>query len=138
MNLRDLPQPFRYGIVVGIGWVADAGLSFSMTFAGLDPRLGAGCGLALGAALNFLLQRIWVFPEAGKRSTSLILKFLASIGIVLAARMAVLSAGSIIWPEASDLDHIILLSAAYGISFVIGFVFNKYVVFVKQDSRQGR
>lgn len=135
MILRNLPQPFRYGIVVGVGWVADAGLSLSMTFAGLDPRLGAGCGLALGGAFNFILQRVWVFPEAGKRSFALIAKFLVSIGIVFAMRMAVLTAGAFIWPEAKNFSHIILLSAAYGISFAIGFVFNKYVVFAKQDSR---
>lgn len=129
MTPENPPEPLRYAVAVGGGWLVDAGVAGVMTLAGVDMRVSAAAGLAVAGTASYFLQKTWVFPGGGGRRRLALPKFLGSMAVVLGIRLAVLALGAKIAGTQDRVADVLVLSAAYGASFVAGYAISKFVVF---------
>ena len=112
--------------VLGVG--VDLGLSWSLATAGTPLWIAAAAGFAVAAVLNYVLHRGWTFQAAsGMAEPTQLLRYLGSLGLTLAARMAaVFGIGTLLGPDAKPLA---VLVPSVAISFAISFLAAKFLVF---------
>ena len=66
---REAARFFKFLVVGGIGFVVDTGtLSLLVLLFHFDPVLAKGIAFALAVLNNFVLNRLWTYPEARSKS----------------------------------------------------------------------
>lgn len=120
----------RFGAVTVLGLAIDVGLAWALaSLAGLPLPLAAVCGFLVAAAVNYVLHEFWTFTSGARRASAKRgLAYLAGLGLTLATRLAVVTALSR-YVFADPAARLPVLAIAVGCSFVVNFLFSKYVVF---------
>lgn len=116
--------------VLGVG--VDLGASWLFATLGAPLWLAASLGFGLAALLNYLLHLRWTFQTNATPAQAT--RYAAGLGLTYATRIgAVLVIGHMRGPDAPALW---VLVPAVGISFIVSFLANKFLVF--QNSTQKR
>lgn len=125
-----LPQSVRYLVVTVIGVAVDLAIGWALTaLAHIPVSVAALAGFLTAATLNYVLHERWTFavasaPRAARRG----MLYFATLAATLLVRMAV---ASLIQHQfaLAPADAIYALVPAVGISWCVGFVLSKFVVF---------
>lgn len=112
--------------VLGVG--VDLGISWLLATAGTPLWIAAAAGFATAAVLNYALHRGWTFQHTeGMAEPARLLRYLASLGLTLAARMAaVFGISALLGPDAKPLA---VLIPSVAVSFAVSFLASKFLVF---------
>lgn len=125
-----LPQSVRYLVVTVIGVAVDLAIGWALTaLAHVLVSIAALAGFVTAAALNYVLHERWTFavasaPRAARRGGL----YVAALAATLLVRMAVAALIQHRFALAPA-DAIYALVPAVGISWCVGFVLSKFVVF---------
>lgn len=120
----------RFGIVTVLGLMIDLSVAWSLArLAGLSLPLAALFGFLVAAGFNYVLHELWTFAARGEKvSARRGMVYLAGLSLPLATRLAVVSVlSSYVFPGSAA--QLPVLVVAVGCSFVVNYVFSKYVVF---------
>lgn len=128
MRLALPPELIRFGLVTVLGLGIDLGLAWTLaTLAGLPLPAATLGGFLVAAAINYVLHEFWTFSSgARKASAARGLAYAAGLGLTIGTRLLVVT---LLAPLAAAAGNLPVLLVAVGCSFVVNFLFSKYVVF---------
>lgn len=126
----------RFFAVTVLGVVLDIAIAYGLHEAlGTPLALAATIGFVIAAGVNYVVHQTWSFQNGSRRlSLARALKYAATAGITLAARIAVVAA---LAHQFGDSFALPILIAGAGVSFVVNFTLSKFVVFAERPSQRG-
>ncbi len=133
-----LGEFLRFFAVTVLGLAVDLGLGWAVIAgAGAGDLAAAGLGLAAGMVVNYLLHLRWTFRDHGRQAgPGHFLAFALLSGVTLAIRLGVLS--GLGWLGLREWLHpLVRLGIAAGLSFVVGYLLSRTLIFRRRAVDQG-
>ncbi len=124
-------QFVRFSITIGIGLVVDVCISMFLTKSlGVDLPIAAAVSFLIATIANYFMHSYWTFSASNRRfSFPRLLSYSIVCGLALASRFATLKVEQVMdlpWLLDKDLTYLVV---AIGVSFMINFVFSKFIIF---------
>lgn len=137
-RLLKLPNPFfrikkgltRYmAITATIGTLSFA-VALAMLHCGYSPFISLTASVLASGLFGYALLELWGFPHrSGRLCWSRLVKHAAVGTASFAARWAALTAALFLFKSLKPYDNAIALVFAFAVSFGVGYLLRRYVVF---------
>ncbi|MEM0986715.1 MAG: GtrA family protein [Pseudomonadota bacterium] len=125
----------RYAIAVGCAAAIDLAAAWlAASWLGLPLAHSAGLGVILGGIAAYFLLEFWAFKRpASAFSFKRLGSLLVVVLVTLVLRASIVAALAAVFPS----DHAVLpiLCVAFGITFTINFLVNRFLIFARQATR---
>ena len=127
---RERGEPVRFFIVALLGLGIDIGIAWALiAFLGTGDALAAITGFSVATVVNYLAHQFWTFGESGQGAS--LSRFAGFVGVVLVTLTVRLATLHLLAPmlPGSGINAPLRLGLAAGVSFIVSFLLNKYLVF---------
>lgn len=141
-SLAETASPLRDGVgwryiaVILGGFIIDLSIAWTAhELFGLDLALAAALGFFVAMMLSYFAHEFWTFRrQESAYSPSRQLKFALGAGATLATRLFVIWLSAPL--EVLPLGSLVRLLLAFCVSFAVGFIINRLIVFKRTDEQR--